>query len=280
MNETNKSTSLFYEQVIPLVLTIVIFLVLGLVLNFFIHFLNRFTGVDIALHIRVTDILVGLTIYLKTSVDFAIYIGNLMKQFPGWKSRIAIEIGTAVGNALGTFIVLGIWNFFREVDIILGLMIFIASLVLLRLAEDGFEHAFGTSRIKGFLYEISQLTYIGIRAINTLTAPLISRVIPNISLNNNSIEKTTKALFAFSFSVPFILGLDDFAGYVPLFNVVNVFGFALGVFAGHMILNALLFMSPVKTIKMVSNPYISLIGGYVFIILALIGFKEIIHLLF
>lgn len=189
MNETNKSTSLFYEQVIPLVLTIVIFLVLGLVLNFFIHFLNRFTGVDIALHIRVTDILVGLTIYLKTSVDFAIYIGNLMKQFPGWKSRIAIEIGTAVGNALGTFIVLGIWNFFREVDIILGLMIFIASLVLLRLAEDGFEHAFGTSRIKGFLYEISQLTYIGIRAINTLTAPLISRVIPNISLNNNSIEK-------------------------------------------------------------------------------------------
>lgn len=56
-------------------------------------------------------------------------------------------------------------------------------------------------------------------------------------------------LFLFASSVPFILGLDDFAGYVPLFSVINVFGFAIGVFLGHMILNILLYISPERTIS-------------------------------
>ena len=50
-------------------------------------------------------------------------------------------------------------------------------------------------------------------------------------------------LLLFSFSVPFILGLDDFAGYVPLFNIINVFGFSLGVIGAHMLLNIALFIN-------------------------------------
>ena len=34
------------------------------------------------------DILIGLTIYLKTSIDFAVYIGRLMAKYPGWKNRV------------------------------------------------------------------------------------------------------------------------------------------------------------------------------------------------
>jgi hypothetical protein len=91
---------------------------------------------------------------------------------------------------------------------------------------------------------------------------------------------TFAQLFVFSFSVPFILGLDDFAGYVPLFNIVNVFGFSIGVFLGHMILNIFLFLSPKKTTEVVGNAYIALIGGLAFILLALWGFYESYKILF
>src|SRR3990167_10498135 len=91
------------SQILPIFLTLVIFLILVGVLYGEIFLLNKVTFIDISTHFRITDILIGLVIYLKTSIDFAIFIGNLMRRFPGWKNRISIEIGTAVGNALGTF---------------------------------------------------------------------------------------------------------------------------------------------------------------------------------
>jgi hypothetical protein len=87
-------------------------------------------------------------------------------------------------------------------------------------------------------------------------------------------------LFLFSFSIPFILGLDDFAGYVPLFNIVNVLGFGIGVFAGHMILNIFLFLSPSRTIALVKNAYISFAGSVAFVLLAVWGLFEVIKILF
>ena len=86
-------------------------------------------------------------------------------------------------------------------------------------------------------------------------------------------------LLLFSVTVPFVLGLDDFAGYVPLFNIVNVFGFSVGVFVGHMILNVFLSASPERTIRAVKNPVISLVGSIVFVLLAIWGLSEVAHLL-
>src|SRR5258706_14315159 len=104
------------QQLFPIILTIITFVILSLVLFLFIHFLNLFPVTDkIHPELRIADILVGLTIYLKTSVDFAIFIGNLMSKNLGIKNRIAIEIGTATGNALGTLFILLIWTFFKEV---------------------------------------------------------------------------------------------------------------------------------------------------------------------
>ncbi|HSW47782.1 MAG TPA: hypothetical protein VLG67_01765, partial [Candidatus Saccharimonadales bacterium] len=45
--------------------------------------LNKVTPENIYLKIQLSDILIGLTIYLKTSVDFAIFIGNLMSGYKG-----------------------------------------------------------------------------------------------------------------------------------------------------------------------------------------------------
>ncbi|NDD84196.1 hypothetical protein EBZ38_07980, partial [bacterium] len=117
-----------------------------------------------------------------------------------------------------------------------------------------------------------------IRSINKVTSPLLKKIIPSQSLNVTT-KNTFIALLATSFTVPFILGLDDFAGYVPLFNVVNVFGFGIGVFVGHMILNILLYISPKKTIAAVKNPIISFAGSIAFMILAGWGIIEAIKLL-
>lgn len=278
MEEQQKN--IFFSQAIPLLLTVVIFMVLSGIIYLEIVFLNRFTSTDISTKILIADVLVGMTIYLKTSVDFAIFIGNLMTEYNRIRHRIAIEIGTAVGNALGTVAIILIWNFFRNIQLLLALMIFIASLVLLRLAEDGLEHVLaGDKSLPLFLTRVADRLESILERINKMTGRVLNHIIPNMSLKPKK-NLNFVALFAASFTIPFILGLDDFAGYVPLFNIINVFGFAVGVLAGHMILNIFLFLSPARTVKAVKNPYISFAGTIAFIAIALWGFWEVYRLLF
>lgn len=274
---------MFKNQIIPLVLTVVIFFVLMAALYGEVLILNFFTHSDIVKQIHFTDVLVGLTIYLKTAVDFAIFIGNLMAEYRGVKNRIMIEIGTAVGNAVGTMAVLAVWSFFKEIEWLLALMVFIASLVLLRMAQDGLEHAQEGQPARGthaytFLSVIKGLQK-GLLAVNAIFEPVLKRIIPHTSMKAKG-AKTLWGVFAMSFTIPFILGLDDFAGYVPLFDIVKVYGFAIGVLAGHMVLNALLFISPGKTIAIVKNSIISFIGSLAFIALAVWGLIEVYKLLF
>ena len=263
------------QQGIPLVLTVVVFAVMWALLRGEIVVLNLFGAQEnIRLTLLWTDVLVGMTIYLKTSIDFAIFIGHLMRTHPGWKNRIAIECGTAAGNALGTFVILAVWNFFRNVDWLLALMVVIASFVLLKLAEDGLEHAKDEDRrYPAFFRRAVDFCGIVLRPINRFLAPVLSRIVPHASLN------TTKqygwfGLMFFSGTIPFILGLDDFAGYVPLFNIVHVYGFAVGVLAGHLILNIALFLSPNATIRIVKQPVISFLGSLAFVGLSVWGLHE------
>src|SRR3989344_9571137 len=128
------------NQILPLAATVITAVALIFLIYLEIITLNKFTPTDILTRVQLSDVLVGLTIYLKTSVDFAIFIGNLMAAYPGWRNRISIEIGTAFGNALGTIIILAIWDFFKEVKVLLAIMILIAALVLLKLAEESLMH--------------------------------------------------------------------------------------------------------------------------------------------
>ncbi len=267
------------NQSLPIVLTIVVFGGLTGVLYLFILLLNSLTAKDIILQLRWSDVLVGLTIYLKTSVDFALIIGNLMSAYDGVKNRIAIEIGTAFGNALGTLIVLGIWNFFREVEWLLALMIFIAALVLLRLAQDGFEHVHEwDAKYPRWFKTLTNWLEKSVTRLNAFIDPVLKYIVPHARMTPKK-GLGFIGLFVASFTIPFILGLDDFAGYVPLFSIVNVYGFAIGVFLGHMVLNMALFISPKRTITAVKNPLISFAGSVVFIGLAIWGFWEVYKIL-
>lgn len=229
----------------------------------------------IFLQIRWVDVLVGSTIYLKTSIDFAIFIGRMMAANPGWRNRVAIEIGTAAGNAIGTIAIIGLWVTLKEVDLLLALMVFIASLVLFELAHGSMEHFTSWGGQRG----VKRLAFDGMHTIldrvKKLIDPVLSRVMPDLGVAMKGKSSLPwQGLLTFSASVPFILGLDDFAGYVPLFNVVNVYGFAIGVMASHTILNIALFLSPKKTIAAVKNELVSFLGALAFIGLGVYGLVE------
>ena len=320
------------DQIVPLVLTFLIFLGLWWLYHLEILLLNRFVVArePIKLQLRWDSILLGVTIYLKTAIDFAIYIGRLMKKHPGWKNRIIIEIGTALGNAVGTGLVLLVWDLFREVRVLMAIMIIFASLVLLRLAEDGLDHVKDVKgRYKFTLYGFVFWFEAILEKINRAIAPFTNLVLPHQDdphVPDNALEEghqyaghahgvelqeqkmpgapnagdaieqlqgagaqagirfwftpKSQRLWLLAFTVPFLLGADDFAGYIPLFNVVNVYSFGIGVFLGHMLLNIFLFLNPKKTVEVVSHPVISFIGSLVFVALAGWGFVEAFKLLF
>lgn len=266
------------NQLLPIIVAFLTFLFISGVFALVILGLNLFPGEKILFELRWSDVLIGLTIYLKTAIDFALLIGILMNKFTGVKNRLMIEIGTALGNGLGTVAVLVIWFFFKEVTWLLALMIFFASLVLLKLAQSSLEHAedektdpkTAQAKITKFLKTI-------LHPINKFLDPVLSKIVPDLKFDSNKVTGTA-GLFLASFTIPFILGMDDFAGYVPLFNVVNVLGFGIGVFAGHLILNIFLFLNPQKTIQVIKNPIIAILGSVAFLGIALWGFWEVWHL--
>lgn len=265
-----------WSQSIPVALTVVILGVLLAILHALLALFNQIPGtIPILLVIRPQDVLVGATIYLKTEIDFAILIGRLMDLYPGWRNRVALEIGSALGNATGTILVIGIWVILKHVDILLALMVLIASLVLFELAHSGMEYLTnweGNGGLKqGIYFALNKF----LNTIGTVINPLLSHIIPDLGARLRGKEGLSwKGLAAFSTEIPFILGLDDFAGYVPLFSVVNVYGFAAGVVGAHTILNICLFLSPTRTIATVKNEFVAFAGTVAFIGLAIYGLIE------
>lgn len=274
LRRIDKSSTL--SQGIPLVLTVVILGVLLSILHASLALLNQIPGtIPILLVIRPADVLIGATIYLKTEIDFAILIGRLMDLYPGWRNRVALEIGSAVGNAGGTILVIGLWVALKHVDLLLALMVVVASLVLFELAHSGLDYLTNWESagvIKKWIYK-GLHTFLD--TIGIVINPLLSRIIPDLGERLRGKEGLSwRQLLGFSTEIPFILGLDDFAGYVPLFNVVNIYGFAAGVIGAHTLLNICLFLSPRRTINAVKNEYVSFLGTLAFIGLGIYGLVE------
>jgi hypothetical protein len=273
-----KLKKILVEQVLPIFLTFLTFLALATLLYGLLLILSSFNPTQpIILDFRRREVIFGIIIYLKTAVDFAIFIGNLMKSNPGWKKRIAIELGTAIGNGLGTFLILIIWTLFRSIPPLMIIMIFIASVVLLRMAQESFEEFLKQKQSFIKLKMPVSLLQDQLNLVNKIFRPILKYVVPSLSLT-----KTKKLSFinliVFSLTIPFVLGLDDFAGYIPLFSLVNVFGFAIGVLLGHMILTIGLFAFPNKTVEVVKHPIVLIVGGLAFIGLGLYGFWETFHI--
>ena len=270
---------IFIRQLLPILLTVFTFLVLATALYGLLLILNAFPLKEqIVLDFRKRDILIGIVIYLKTAIDFAIFIGNLMHTNPGWRKRVAIEFGTAMGNALGTFLILTIWVFLKEVPILLVVMIFIASIVLLRMAEESLEEFLKQRKSFIKMKRPVGLLQEQLNIVNRIFRPILKLFVPNLNLMHAK-KLSFANLIVFSLTIPFILGLDNFAGYIPLFSIVNLFGFSVGVMLGHMILNIGLFALPKLTVKVVRHPFVLVIGGVAFVILGIWGIYESVNIL-
>jgi hypothetical protein len=290
LNKENWTNKLL-RIIRPLFISLLAFIAFVTLLYFEIQILNQFDFVSekIGVSVNPLDVFAGFLIYLKTSIDFAIFISVLMAKYPGLKNRFAIEVGTGFGNVLGTMVVLAIWIIFKEIAILLGIMVLIASLVLIEMANSSVEHLNevdhdSTDGVKVQPWQKSVAKYIQtlLKPILFFISPVLGKVMPKISMSESKTElkKTFTGLFLVSMSVPFILGLDDFAGYVPAFSVVKVFGFGIGVILGHSLLNVALFLSPKFTIRLVKNPNVALIGAFAFIGLALYGIFEALKIFF
>ena len=269
-----------FKWSLTLFFTIFSFFALSLAYFLIIKGLNTFQGEKILTTFTWSDVLAGLTIYLKTSIDFAILIGILMHAYRGYRNQVIIESSTALGNMLGTVFVLTLWYFFKEFKWLLAMMIFFASLVLLKLAYESLSHIKEGEEEKEVHKLVKTITLFlnsFLEPINKFINPLLSKIMPSMKFDTGK-KLDKKGLFLSAFTIPFILGTDDFAGYVPLFNVVNVFGFGIGVFLGHMILNVFLFINPKKTIQIVKNPFIAVAGSAVFVGLSAWGFYEVLHM--
>lgn len=274
-----KTKKLLIEQALPIFLTFLTFLVLATLLYGLLLILDSFhLGAPIILDFRRREVLFGIIIYLKTAIDFAIFIGNLMHTNPGWKKRIAIELGTAIGNGLGTFLILILWTVFKAIPLLMIIMIFFASVVLLRMAQESFEEFLKQRQSFIKLKMPVSLLQDQLNFVNKIFRPILRFFVPNLNLT-----KTKKLSFVnlvvFSFTIPFVLGLDDFAGYIPLFTLINVFGFSLGILLGHMLLTIGLFAFPKMTVSVVKHPIVLIVGGLAFIGLGIYGFYESILIL-
>lgn len=270
--------TVFIKQFLPVILTVFTFLALSTLLYGFLLFLNTFFTKDsIILDFKKRDILLGILIYLKTAIDFAILIENLMHTNPGWQKRIAIGFGTALGNALGTFLILIIWVVLKDVLIFLTLMIFIASIILLRMSEESFE---GFLKQKRSFIEMKKpvgLLQGQLNFVNKIFRPVLKFVVPNLNLTKTK-KLSFVNLIVFSLTVPFVLGIDNFAGYIPFYETINVFGFSLGILLGHMFLTIGLFIFPKKTVAIVKHPIVLMLGGLAFVGLGIYGLFKVFFL--
>jgi hypothetical protein len=270
----NNEDNVFYSQIIPLTiafLTGAIFFVL-LLLN--INLLNFIFPRDpVRIVFGITDLLLGFYLYLKTSIDFAVFIGSMMVSNPGWKNRVAVEWGTSLGNFVGTIAIIWIWVVFRATNPIFeAIIVIIASFILLELAAGSLSKL----NPRSLFYK----TMTKILLIRKFTIPFVSWMPDIKGTMNGKKAPNFRALLLYSFTIPFVLGSDDFAGYISVFNVVNIFPFAVGVIAGHTLLLASIFAAPKTTEKIMAMPAFSGLAVVTFIAIFGFGFYEGIKILF
>lgn len=272
--------NIFSKQFLPNILTVLTFFILATLLYALLLIIDFFPlKQPVVLDFRNREILFGILVYLKTAIDFAIFIGNLMHTNPGWKKRVAIALGTSIGNSAGTFLILSFWTIFSQIPFLMIIMIFVASVVLFKMAEESLENFLEQKRsfTKLDLRRPVTLLQQQLDGINQLFRPILRFFVPSLNLTRTEKLSFTN-LVVFSFTIPFVLGLDNFSAYIPFYASVNVFGFTLGILLGHMLLTIGLFSFPGKTVAVVKHPLVLMVGGVAFVGLGIYGLYKTILL--
>lgn len=254
------------KQLLPLSISFGLFAIF-VVLTFGILNLLNHLGFSHKLSVQVIwgEVLLGIFIYLKTAVDYALFVGTLMANNTGVKKRIAMNAGTSIGCFIGVTAIAVLWTFFKEIHWLMIILLVIAAMVLFKLGDGSQQHF---ESIPKWLKRPLELFF-------DLTRPIVKVLtffMPNSELNSERLD--TGTLFILSMIIPFALGADDLAGYMVLLTTANIFSLLIGIYFGDAIIDAALFANQELTVKIVKNKWVSYFGAVVFIAL---GVMSIIH---
>ncbi len=257
------------KQLIPIVLSFTLFAIFSVSTYGILFGLNLFVSEPLKISIVITQFLLGIFIYLKTSVDYALFVGGLMEKNPGIKNRIAMNVGTQIGCFIGVTAIVVLWTFFREIHWLMAILLIVAGMILIGLGDGSQEHF---ESLPGWVKRPLEVFF-------NLTRPIVSLFtffMPDSEMSPKAMS--WGRLFFISGIIPFALGADDLAGYMVLLTATNVFSLLLGIYFGDAIIDIALFAKPEWTVAVVKNRWVSYLGAVFFVFLAVMSFIHAVSL--
>jgi hypothetical protein len=224
----------------------------------------------LSLNIIWYQVLLGMFIYLKTAVDYAIYVGRLMGNNTGFRARIAMNAGTSAGAFIGVTAVLIVWMVFNQVPILMIIMLLVAGAILLGLGDGSAEHY---EDVPNWLKTPLNAFFETFRPVYQTMTWFMPDICPD------TYKRGFWSLFILSGLLPFFLGADDLAGYMVLLDPSNTFSLLVGIYLADCFIDIALFLNQKLTVKIVKNRWISYFGAIVFVVLALWSFGDAIMLI-
>jgi hypothetical protein len=269
-NNPTDWRSKIINQSFPVVVCVTLFALFIWGSLFFIHdLINPFSAEKILIEFHLKDFLVGFFLYFVTAVDYALIIGRMQVVNKGLQARFTMNVFTCVGCFVGVSLVLFLWGFAKEVNwLIIPLLIF-AGCVMVKLGYEGLEY-----------FEDAKSIFKPIRVITTRTVTFLHTVTQGLTfwipeLGSPAVQKMSLGKLAmWSFLLPFIIGLDDFVGYMGAMTIYNVFSLLVGIYLADIVIDILIFISPSFTKKMVESAVLSLLATYAFMYLMYKSFWE------
>jgi len=267
---THKRGKRLINQFIPIMICAVLFALFILASHIFIKFLiNPATDEGIEMKLHLPDIVVGFFLYFVTAVDYALIVGRMQVSNPGSKARIIMNIFTCIGCFVGVSLVLFMWAFAQESDVIIVPLLIFAGSVMFKLGYEGIEYFSEASSIP---LPIRRITGFVLVAGYTLTKPF-TFWIPELSKPKTE-RLTAMQVAKWSAVLPFIIGLDDMVGYMGAMTIYNVFSLLFGIYLADIAIDILIFVSPTLTKKVVQSAVLSLLAAYAFLYLAYKSYTE------
>ncbi len=255
------------KQLLPIIISLSLFVVFSIITHFLLVGLDslKLFNQQLSTEFIWVQIGLGVFIYLKTAVDYALFVGMLMEKNDGIPKRIAMNVGTQIGCFIGVTGIVILWAFFKEIHWLMAILLVIAAMILFGLGDGSQEHF---EEIHPYLRKPLQLFF-------DFTRPIVK--VFTFFMPDSEMKPTIfgiKKLFLVSMIIPFALGADDLAGYMTLLTPFNIFSLLVGIYFGDAIIDIALFWNRDSTVKIVKNKWISYLGAIFFIGL---GIMSIIH---
>ena len=258
------------SQLIPILVCTVLFtLFVTSSVLFITQLINPYSSEKIEISFHLKDFLVGFFLYFITAVDYALIVGRMQTVNRGLTARFVMNVFTCLGCFIGVSLVLFLWGFAKEVDwLIISLLIFAGS-VMVKLAYEGLEYFVDAKNIwkpiRVLTAAITTSLHHATEGITFWIPELASPKVTKMSLGK---------LALWSGILPFIIGLDDFIGYMGAMTIYNVFSLLVGIYLADIVIDILIFISPKATKKIVESALLSLLATYAFLYLMYKSFWE------